>query len=77
MRGTQIPLAARIAAVGDVFDALISKRPYKRAWTTDEALSVIQKSSGSHFDPMVVERCSTSWGEVLDISKRFGDAHAA
>jgi response regulator RpfG family c-di-GMP phosphodiesterase len=77
IRGTQIPLAARIAAVSDVFDALISKRPYKRAWTTDEALSVIRKSAGSHFDPMVVEGLLTSWGEVLEISRRFGDAHAA
>lgn len=77
LRGTQIPLAARIAALSDVFDALISKRPYKRAWTTDEALNVIRKSSGTHFDPMVVEALLSSWGEVLDISKRFGDAHAA
>ena len=78
LRGTQIPLAARIAAVGDVFDALISKRPYKRAWTVDEARKVIQKSSGSHFDPMVVEALNESWDEFMDIQKEFTDAdHAA
>ena len=77
LRGTQIPLAARIAAVGDVFDALISKRPYKRAWTTDEALRVIQKSAGSHFDPIVIEALNASWSQFLDISKEFSDAHNA
>jgi putative two-component system response regulator len=78
LRGTQIPLAARITAVGDVFDALCSKRPYKRAWTTEEALRVIQKSSGSHFDPLVVEALNNSWGQFMEIQKEFADTgHAA
>jgi putative two-component system response regulator len=78
LRGTQIPLAARITAVGDVFDALISKRPYKRAWTTEEALRVIQKSSGSHFDPMVIDALNASWSQFLEIQKEFADTgHAA
>lgn len=78
LRGTQIPLAARIAAVGDVFDALCSKRPYKRAWTVDEALRVIQKSSGSHFDPMVIDALNASWSQFLDIQKEYADTgHAA
>jgi putative two-component system response regulator len=78
LRGTQIPLAARIAAVGDVFDALISVRPYKRAWTTEEAIRVIHKSSGTHFDPMIVEALDASWDEFMEIQKEFTDAgHAA
>ena len=78
LRGTQIPLAARIAAVGDVFDALISVRPYKRAWTVDEARKVIQKSSGTHFDPMIVEALNNSWDQFMDIQKEFSDTgHAA
>jgi response regulator RpfG family c-di-GMP phosphodiesterase len=78
LRGTQIPLAARIAAVGDVFDALISKRPYKRAWSNEEALRVIQKSSGSHFDPIVVDALNASWSQFLDIQKEYADTdHAA
>jgi response regulator RpfG family c-di-GMP phosphodiesterase len=78
LRGTQIPLAARIAAVGDVFDALISVRPYKRAWSVDEALSVIRKSAGSHFDPMVVEALNSSLSQFMDIQKEFADTgHAA
>jgi putative two-component system response regulator len=42
-------------AVVDVYDALISERPYKKAFTHDEALKIIQESSGSHFDPALVE----------------------
>jgi putative two-component system response regulator len=77
LQGTQIPLAARIAAVSDVFDALISKRPYKRAWTLDEAFTVIKKSSGTHFDPMIVDAFVRNWDEMVEISNRFTDSHAA
>ena len=54
LAGEEIPLAARICAVCDVFDALISKRPYKEAWPPSSALDEIQRGSGSHFDPEVV-----------------------
>jgi putative two-component system response regulator len=77
LQGTQIPLAARIAAVSDVFDALISKRPYKRAWTLDEAYTVIKKSAGTHFDPMIVDAFLRNWPEFVEISHRFQDSHAA
>ena len=53
--GLQIPQAARIVAVADVFDALITVRPYKEAWPIDKATSEIAKLSGCHFDPEVVE----------------------
>lgn len=49
--GTEIPLAARITSLADVFDALTHKRPYKPAWTFEAATSEILASSGSHFDP--------------------------
>jgi response regulator RpfG family c-di-GMP phosphodiesterase/GGDEF domain-containing protein len=52
--GTGIPLAARIFAVCDVYDALISERPYKQAWTHDNAALEIQQQSGRQFDPTVV-----------------------
>jgi response regulator RpfG family c-di-GMP phosphodiesterase len=77
LQGTQIPLAARIAAVSDVFDALISKRPYKRAWTLDEAFTMITRSSGTHFDPLIVEAFVRTWSEMVEISNRFADSHAA
>jgi HD-GYP domain-containing protein (c-di-GMP phosphodiesterase class II) len=53
--GEQIPLEARVFAVVDVFDALISDRPYRPGWPRGEAISFIYEGSGSHFDPKVVE----------------------
>ena len=55
LAGESIPLAARIVAVADVYDALISERPYKRAWPTGDAIAEIRRLSGSHLDPQVVE----------------------
>lgn len=54
LRGESIPLAARIVALADVFDALTSVRPYKRAWSVSEALAHIEAQSGVHFDPALV-----------------------
>ncbi|MDO8736634.1 MAG: diguanylate cyclase, partial [Thermoleophilia bacterium] len=51
----QIPLGARILAVADAFQAMISERPYRRALTTDEALTELQMSAGTQFDPVVVD----------------------
>jgi len=55
LAGTDIPLEGRIVAIADVYDALTNVRPYKRAWTHEEALEEIIKSSDSHFDPDVVK----------------------
>jgi response regulator RpfG family c-di-GMP phosphodiesterase len=55
LMGEGIPLEARIFAVCDVYDALCSKRPYKSAWTQDQALDEIRSQRGKHFDPMVVD----------------------
>ena len=54
LKGNQIPLAARIFAVADVWDALTSDRPYRKAWSKDKALEFIQEQSGKQFDPGVV-----------------------
>ncbi|MBF0296245.1 MAG: DUF3369 domain-containing protein [Magnetococcales bacterium] len=56
LRGEEIPLAARLVAVVDVFDALVHRRPYKKAWPMEEALGEIRRQSGLAFDPRVVER---------------------
>jgi HD-GYP domain-containing protein (c-di-GMP phosphodiesterase class II) len=53
--GEEIPLVGRITSICDVFDALISERPYKHAWTVDEALAEIARQSGRQFDPGLVE----------------------
>ena len=55
LAGEEIPLAARIFAVVDVWDALINERPYRKALSKEEALDYIKKNSGSHFDPSVVD----------------------
>ena len=55
LKGEEIPLAARIFSIVDVYDALTSDRPYRAAWPADKALEHIQKLSGTHFDPCVVE----------------------
>lgn len=55
LKGDQIPLPARIFAVIDVYDALTSDRPYRKAWSHEQALGHIQLQAGIHFDPQVVE----------------------
>jgi len=57
--GEHIPVAGRIVAVADVFDALTHSRPYKAAWSTDDAMEMIRKESGRHFDPRVVTALDT------------------
>ena len=54
LKETEIPKIARLAALADVFDALVSVRPYKRAWTVDEAVSYIKAEAGGHFEPGIV-----------------------
>jgi putative two-component system response regulator len=51
LRGEEIPLVARMVAVCDVFDALVSDRPYKRAWLVEDALREIESLAGTHLDP--------------------------
>lgn len=55
LRGQDIPLAARIFCIIDVFDALMSKRPYKEAFSYEQAITIIQQQSGTHFDPAIVD----------------------
>ncbi|MBC7320079.1 GAF domain-containing protein [bacterium] len=55
LKGKEIPLSARIFAVVDVYDALTSDRPYRKAWTKEEAINYIKEQSGKQFDPEVVE----------------------
>ena len=55
LSGENIPLGARITAIADVFDALVSPRCYKQPWTFEEALNLLRKEAGEHFDPDLVE----------------------
>ncbi len=73
MVGDAIPVAARIAAISDVFDALTSERPYKQAWPVERALSVLQEEAGKHFEPLMVELFVDNLDEILRIKERFRD----
>jgi HD-GYP domain-containing protein (c-di-GMP phosphodiesterase class II) len=55
LKGEEIPLAARIIAIIDVWDALLSDRPYRKAWSEKKVLAYLREQSGTHFDPMVVD----------------------
>jgi len=55
LKGTDIPLQGRILAIADVYDALVSERPYKAAFTHEKAVEIIKESRGSHFDPEIVD----------------------
>lgn len=70
LSGDAIPHEGRIAAVADVFDALMSSRPYKKAWPADEAIRYVIASSGTHFDPEVVTCFESCLREILDIQER-------
>ena len=76
LRGVDIPLAARILAMADVYDALTNERPYKRAWSHDEALRWIAQGSGSHFDPRLVDAFTKRVEHVDAIRERLADAPA-
>jgi PAS domain S-box-containing protein len=56
LKAEQIPLAARIFAIVDVWDALSSDRPYRKAWSTNKVLEYLKDQSGKHFDPMIVDK---------------------
>ena len=74
--GHKIPLFGRIVAVADVFDALTSERPYKRAWALDDACRFLEEGRGKHFDPMCVESFIAGWEEALEVRQRFQDEEA-
>lgn len=74
LKGDEIPLSGRIVAVCDVFDALTSERPYKKAWEVDRALEVLRSDSGTHFDPACVQAFLKRLPEILEIKGKFAEA---
>ncbi len=71
LKGENISLYGRIVAVADVFDALTSVRPYKRAWSLEDAANLLKNESGSHFDPKCVDAFFRVWSEVLEIHDKY------
>jgi putative two-component system response regulator len=73
LSGADIPIEARIVAVADVFDALTSERPYKRAWPVEEAVDLLRRESGRHFDPGLIELFIERLPDILEIRARWTD----
>ncbi len=71
LRGPDIPIAARIVAVADVFDALVSPRPYKAAWSVQRALDYLVRERGRHFDPECVDAFLAQLDLVIDTHQEF------
>jgi response regulator RpfG family c-di-GMP phosphodiesterase len=71
LKGKAIPLAGRISAVADVFDALTSKRPYKEAFSFEESRTIINAGVGAHFDPDVVHAFENAIQEIQEIYERY------
>ncbi len=71
LKGEDIPIAGRIVAVADVFDALTSTRPYKKAWPVEDARQYLLDNRGTHFDPRCVDALFKRWPEVEKIRAGF------
>jgi len=75
LKGDAIPLSARIVALADVYDALVSKRVYKKAYQHYVAKSIIENEKGKDFDPMIVDAFLTCEDKFIQISQRFSKTH--
>ncbi|MBI4666988.1 MAG: HD domain-containing protein [Nitrospinae bacterium] len=73
--GERIPLSARLMAVADVYDALISKRVYKEAFTHEKSRGIIMEGRGNHFDPAVIEAFQRAETEFSEIARTYADGH--
>ena len=68
IKGTDIPLSARIMAAADVLDALLSKRQYKEPMSIDEAMDIFMESRGKHFEPCIVDAVLMSKDRIMEIA---------
>lgn len=73
--GETIPLSARIVALADVFDALTSDRPYKKAWPVEKAIALLESESGKHFDPDLVPLFKACLPKILEVKERYAEVH--
>jgi HD domain len=73
LAGEYIPIEGRITAICDVFDALVSKRPYKEAWTHEKALEYVKNQSGKHFDPELVEKFLAIYPQIKEFYAIYHD----
>lgn len=73
LKEENIPLAGRICCLCDVFDALMTQRPYKRAWTLEETTEEIKDGKGSHFDPFLADVFLEILPEINHIREKYAD----
>lgn len=73
LKGDTIPIAGRITALADVFDALTSERPYKKAWAIQDAVNLITEESGKHFDPRLVDLFLENLSEIVAIKNKYAE----
>ena len=73
LHGEDIPVVARVVAIADVFDALVSERPYKRAWTTQEAIDYLRAQRGKHFDRLCVDAFLSDLTKIDAIRAELSD----
>ena len=74
LSGEDIPLSARIMAVADVFDALVSERCYKKAFPFEKAMDIIKQDAGTHFDPKVAEAFIAASDQVRQVAEHFSES---
>ena len=75
--GEDIPIEGRIVAIADVFDALMSDRPYKAAWPLEKTVAVMTQDAGTHFDPKLIPMFFERVGELMAIRGRYSEAEDA
>lgn len=73
LKGEEIPLEGRIAAIADVFDALTTERPYKAAWSVEKSLELLHAQSGKHFDPNLIELFVQNIDRILEIKHQYAE----
>ena len=77
LKGEEIPIFGRIVAIADVFDALTSERPYKKAWTVEAALQMIDEGAGKHFDPALIQPFRAALPDMLRIKAQYAEENGA
>ncbi|MDQ6963965.1 MAG: HD domain-containing phosphohydrolase, partial [Mariprofundales bacterium] len=73
LAGEEIPIEGRITAICDVFDALLSARPYKEPWSLEETVDLIRREAGRHFDPALTQLLLDNIDTMTAIRARFAD----
>lgn len=76
LQGEDIPLTARIVAIADVFDALTTERPYKEAWTVEDAMKLLHEQKGMHFQADLVDLFTDILDDILDIRRQHMEPDA-